>query len=177
MTIAAQSGLGPAETCNVGRIRTSRPATRPTGSGSDGIPVGLTRDEDDELRRLNWLSQIGTLAARKVERLIELRLRDRRSEIRPPREFEQKRDGATPGDPDPPGASAPSATSEVGESGLADLARVRRHLESMAQSRLLTPFDEEQRQRYQRLLELEKALLDPLPSAEGSAGAVDRSSD
>ncbi|HEX6393927.1 MAG TPA: hypothetical protein VFZ97_10825 [Acidimicrobiales bacterium] len=47
----------------------------------------LTRQEDDELRRLNCFSQVGALAAKRQERFVELRLRDRRAEIRPPREF------------------------------------------------------------------------------------------
>ena len=47
----------------------------------------LTRNEDDELRRLNYFSQVGNLSPRKKERFVELRLRDRRTEIRPPREF------------------------------------------------------------------------------------------
>lgn len=153
----------------MGRIRTSRPDSRPTRSRPAEIPAGLTREEDDELRRLHWLSQIGTLAARKVERLIELRLRDRRSEIRPPREFEQVADGASPGDSRD--AGAPSADAAVSEaSAPADLAHVRRHLESMAQSRLLIPFDDDQRKRYQQLLELEKALLGSLPAERRPRG-------
>ncbi|HEX4862568.1 MAG TPA: hypothetical protein VFV02_00760 [Acidimicrobiales bacterium] len=51
------------------------------------IPQGLTREEDDELRRLHRFSQLGELAGRKRERLMELRLRDRRKEIRPLRSF------------------------------------------------------------------------------------------
>lgn len=47
----------------------------------------LNYDEDEELRRLHYLAQIGALAGLKAERLIELRLRDRRSEVRPPRGF------------------------------------------------------------------------------------------
>jgi hypothetical protein len=47
----------------------------------------LTRQEDDELRRLNYFSQIGNLSPLKKERFVQLRLRDRRIEIRPPREF------------------------------------------------------------------------------------------
>ena len=48
----------------------------------------LTRDEDDELRRLNFLAQHGTASKRTRERIGELRLRDRRKEIRAPRESE-----------------------------------------------------------------------------------------
>jgi len=51
----------------------------------------LTREEDDELRRLNWISQIGCLSQHKRERMVELRLRDRRQEIRPPREFAEEK--------------------------------------------------------------------------------------
>ena len=47
----------------------------------------LTRQEDDELRRLNFFSQMGSLSPLKKERFVQLRLRDRRIEIRPPREF------------------------------------------------------------------------------------------
>ena len=47
----------------------------------------LSRSEDDELRRLHFLSQLGALSERSKVRLLELRLRDRRREIRTPREF------------------------------------------------------------------------------------------
>lgn len=47
--------------------------------------VGLTRVEDNELRRLNWLAQRGELTERMRERMIDLRLRDRRKTIRRPR--------------------------------------------------------------------------------------------
>lgn len=50
-------------------------------------PAQLTHAEDQELRRLNYLAEIGTLAGVKAERLIELRLRDRRNEVRPPDEY------------------------------------------------------------------------------------------
>ena len=55
------------------------------GAAPDGLrPVDdhLTAEEDDELRRLHWLSEVATLADEKLERIIELRLRDRRTEIR-----------------------------------------------------------------------------------------------
>jgi len=48
----------------------------------------LSREEDDELRHLYRLSQIASLAGRKAERFIELRLRDRRRDVRSPREGE-----------------------------------------------------------------------------------------
>lgn len=53
------------------------------------LTQGLTSEEDDELRRLHYFSQIGTLAGAKLERILELRLRDRRATIRPPREFQE----------------------------------------------------------------------------------------
>ena len=51
------------------------------------IPQGLTREEDDELRRLYHFSQTGELAGRKRERLFELRLKDRRKDVRPVQRF------------------------------------------------------------------------------------------
>ena len=56
------------------------------------LAQGLTREEDDELRRLHYFSQVGSLAGQKLERFFELRLRDRRRTIRPPREFEATRE-------------------------------------------------------------------------------------
>lgn len=50
----------------------------------------LSYAEDEELRRLNYLAEISTLAEVKAERLIELRLRDRRDEVRAPREFAEE---------------------------------------------------------------------------------------
>ena len=61
------------------------PDDAPTAS----LPQGLTREEDDVLRRLYYLSQHGALSDEMREKIIELRLRDRRKEIRPPREFEK----------------------------------------------------------------------------------------
>lgn len=51
----------------------------------------LTREEDDELRRLHWISQIGFLSQHKRERMVELRLRDRRQVVREPREFAEEK--------------------------------------------------------------------------------------
>lgn len=51
------------------------------------LDARLTRQEDDELRRLNYFSLFGALAPKRQERFVELRLRDHRAEIRPPREF------------------------------------------------------------------------------------------
>lgn len=48
----------------------------------------LTRAEDDDLRRLTWLSQIGVLSSCKRRCLIDLLIRDRRQEVRAPREFQ-----------------------------------------------------------------------------------------
>ena len=47
----------------------------------------LTVAEDDELRRLSYLFQMGLLSEAKQERLVELRLRDDRRHVREPREF------------------------------------------------------------------------------------------
>jgi hypothetical protein len=47
----------------------------------------LTLEEDDELRRPNYLAEMGLLSGQSRERLIELRLRDRRKRVRGPREF------------------------------------------------------------------------------------------
>lgn len=46
----------------------------------------LSYDEDAELRRLEFISQVGSLAEHKQARLLELRARDRRSQVRSPRE-------------------------------------------------------------------------------------------
>ena len=47
----------------------------------------LTAAEDDELRRMNYLAEMGLLSEDSQERLIELRIRDERRKVRPPREF------------------------------------------------------------------------------------------
>jgi hypothetical protein len=67
-------------------LSSDRVPREPDSGFDDG--QGLTREEDDELRHLFWLSQIASLAGRKAERFIELRLRDRRRDVRPPREDE-----------------------------------------------------------------------------------------
>ena len=58
----------------------------------DTVTAGqrLTRAEDDDLRRLHWLSLAGPLSSSRRRYLADLRLRDRRSEIRPPREFMER---------------------------------------------------------------------------------------
>ena len=55
-------------------------------SGAGPAADALTAEEDDELRRLHWFSQVAALSDEMLERIIELRLRDRRTEIRPVRE-------------------------------------------------------------------------------------------
>ncbi len=52
-----------------------------------GPGSGLTKEEDDDLRRLHWLAQNATLSPLLQERMLERRVRDRRSEVRQPREF------------------------------------------------------------------------------------------
>lgn len=55
----------------------------------DALELGLplSREEDNELRSLNYLNEIGCLAEHKADRLLELRLRDRRFKVRPPRDM------------------------------------------------------------------------------------------
>lgn len=132
------------------------------------LPQGLTRAEDDELRRLHWLSEIGALAAKKVERLIELRLRDRRHEIRPPREFADGNVDAVylalrrwfnarhPQLQTLPDAE-PSET--VAAEPVRDLQEVQRQLDRLVKARLLAPLREEDQSRYEQLLEAERSLL------------------
>jgi hypothetical protein len=50
------------------------------------MPGALTPDEDNELRRLSALSRYGELSPSAAQALDELRKRDRRTEIRPPRD-------------------------------------------------------------------------------------------
>jgi hypothetical protein len=45
---------------------------------------GLTPEEDAELRRLHFMLRFGTVGDRFVERYLELRRRDRRTEVREP---------------------------------------------------------------------------------------------
>lgn len=60
--------------------------TKPRAEAEEASPeVGLTRLEDNELRRLNWMAQRGMLTDGMRERMVELRLRDRRETIRRPR--------------------------------------------------------------------------------------------
>lgn len=60
--------------------------SRPTAEDEEtSLELGLTRVEDNELRRLNWMAQRGRLTQAMSERMIELRLRDRRKTIRRPK--------------------------------------------------------------------------------------------
>jgi hypothetical protein len=47
--------------------------------------LGLTADEDNELRQLTWFSLVGHLSDASQARLLELRAKDRRSKVRNPR--------------------------------------------------------------------------------------------
>lgn len=62
----------------------------------DDLSRGLTSEEDSELRRLDLLSEIEELSPANQERMVTLRLRDRRETIRFPVEFshDQRRWGA-----------------------------------------------------------------------------------
>lgn len=48
--------------------------------------MGLSRDEDDSLRRLAYMDSNGGLSSWSRERVTELRTRDRRASVRQPRE-------------------------------------------------------------------------------------------
>lgn len=65
-------------------------------AGNVALARGLTPEEDSELRSLDLLSEIGTLSPAKQERMVALRLLDRRERIRFPVEFshDQRRWGA-----------------------------------------------------------------------------------
>jgi len=60
---------------------------RETQHIESGFDKRLTVEEDDELRRLGYLYEMGQLSERSQERFVELRLRDQRWRIREPREF------------------------------------------------------------------------------------------
>jgi hypothetical protein len=62
----------------------AQPVTKHIESGFD---ERLTVEEDDELRRLGYLYEMGQLSKRSQERFVELRLRDQRARVREPREF------------------------------------------------------------------------------------------
>ena len=58
-----------------------------TGVRADDRPVTgsrLSRDEDAELRRLHVLARFGAVAGSVKQRYTELRMRDRRKEVRDP---------------------------------------------------------------------------------------------
>ncbi len=82
------------EVSNVGRVAADvLPMDDPAGTVESleaELPDRLSEEEDDEIRRLNYLAQQGSLSPWSRERLLELRLGDRRKEIRPPREFEKE---------------------------------------------------------------------------------------
>jgi hypothetical protein len=66
----------------VKRAKTER--AEPAVAEVAGLEERLTREEDNELRRLGFFQQVGALSDHRRERFIELRLRDRRKEVRPP---------------------------------------------------------------------------------------------
>ena len=91
--IVVPTGREPSGVAGLARDLTSEtPAWREawsvgTSEGSTAEePRRLSYEEDAELRRLNYLAEIGSLAGSKADRLIELRLRDRRNDVRAPRE-------------------------------------------------------------------------------------------
>ena len=45
----------------------------------------LTKAEDNELRQLEWFELAGDLSEQSLKRLVELRKRDRRADVRNPR--------------------------------------------------------------------------------------------
>jgi hypothetical protein len=53
----------------------------------DAVCERVTVEEDSELRRLNYMAKMGQLSEHSRERMLELRLRDRRQDVREPREF------------------------------------------------------------------------------------------
>lgn len=60
--------------------------TRPKAEADDAsLEGGLTRVEDNELRRLNWMAERGLATPAMHGRINELRQRDRRTTIRRPR--------------------------------------------------------------------------------------------
>lgn len=75
---------------------------------------GLTRDEDDSLRRLAYFAENAGLSEWSEARLKELRARDRRDDIRLPREImgdfeEEARETPAPADGGVPSAVPESA--------------------------------------------------------------------
>jgi len=81
--------VGSADASRVKRAKTER--AEPAVAEVAGFEERLTREEDNELRRLGFFQQVGPLSDHRRERFIELRLRDRRKEVRPPRELPTRR--------------------------------------------------------------------------------------
>lgn len=63
-----------------------------TAESDTWLDQRLSPEEDDELRRLHYMGTQGMLSERMRERLLVLRVRDRRDHIRSPREFGDVRD-------------------------------------------------------------------------------------
>lgn len=59
--------------------------TRRARSKPDVDDRGLTAEEDNELRQLTWFSMVGQLSDTSHARLLELKGKDRRSNVRNPR--------------------------------------------------------------------------------------------
>jgi hypothetical protein len=119
-----------------------------TGNGTNegvSLGAGLTREEDDELRRLNFLSEVDTVSERKRQRILELRMRDRRMQIRPHRTYAGDADAR--------------AVEDERNRPVTTLSDVRTELDQMAALRLLTPFKPPQSAHYDQLAALEKDLL------------------
>ena len=81
---AVQESCSATDTPCVRRVRKRERTPEDQPSEADG----LTRDEDDELRRLHYFANFGALAGQRLERFLDLRRRDRRKAVRVPREFD-----------------------------------------------------------------------------------------
>ena len=95
------------------KARTKTPRARPADQATPGaqpagpVAEGLTREEDDELRRLHYFSQFGALAGQKLERFLDLRLHDRRASVRTPREFDEPIEPQVDPEPQPQALARP----------------------------------------------------------------------
>jgi hypothetical protein len=89
----------------------SSPGAAGSWSSRFSLQEPLSPEEDDELRRLHYLSQNGMLSDWSRSRIEELKPRDRRSTIRPPREFKPTTAKSQAPGQVPEGASA-AATAE-----------------------------------------------------------------
>ena len=67
------------------------PVDGSTADSGTWLDQRLSPQEDDELRRLHYMGTQGMLSERMRERLLVLRVRDRRDHIRSPREFGEDR--------------------------------------------------------------------------------------